>query len=73
MLAITTISGHFERMILNGEDIDVDRLVDPVKQDKIRNQFLTLNTLKLTPVVERSGGTISYVEAKIVRAFLEKK
>ncbi len=72
-LAMTTISGHFERMILNGEDIDVDRLVDPGKQDKIKNHFLTLNTLKLTPVVERSGGTISYVEAKIVRALLEKK
>ena len=71
-LALSTIADHFERMILNGEEIDIDRLVEPAKQDMIKKMFLSLNTTKLTPVVEGLGGKINYEEAKIVRAVLEK-
>ena len=38
-LTLPTVSGHFERMILNGEDIDIDRLVDPGKQEQPQSFF----------------------------------
>jgi ATP-dependent DNA helicase RecQ len=68
--ATTTIAGHFEMLIQNGRDIDIDRLIDPAKRAEIEKLFLALKQLNLKPVVERSNGTISYDEARIARAFL---
>ncbi|MFV1974997.1 MAG: RQC domain-containing protein, partial [Candidatus Scalindua sp.] len=72
-LAISTITGHLEQLIRNGRDIDIDRLVDPAKQDNIKESFLTLQTWSLNPVVEHFNGAIGYDEAKLVRAYLQCK
>ncbi|MBA7609350.1 hypothetical protein ES703_16541 [subsurface metagenome] len=71
-LAKSTIAGHLEQLIRDGKDIDINRLVDPAKQDEIKESFLTLNTWKLNPVVEYFNGKISYEEAKFVRALLQQ-
>ncbi|MCK4803556.1 MAG: helix-turn-helix domain-containing protein, partial [Spirochaetes bacterium] len=71
-LAKSTIAGHLEQLIRDGKDIDINRLVDPAKQDEIKKSFLTLNTWKLNPVIEYCNGKISYEEAKFVRALLQQ-
>jgi ATP-dependent DNA helicase RecQ len=72
-LAISTISGHLEVLLRTGRDIDIDRLVDPAKQKKIREFFLSRGEWPLNPVIEHFSGSVSYEEAKLVRAFLQQK
>ncbi|MEF9426638.1 MAG: helix-turn-helix domain-containing protein [Candidatus Mariimomonas ferrooxydans] len=72
-LSISTITGHLERLIRDGRDIDIDCLVNPEKRTEIENLFLTLRTRSLGPVVEHLNGTASYDEAKLVRAYLQRK
>lgn len=72
-LSISTITGHLERLIRDGRDIDIDCLVDPEKRTEIENLFLTLRTRSLGPVVEHLNGTASYDEAKLVRAYMQRK
>ncbi len=72
-LSISTITAHLERLISNSRDIEIDRLVAPAKRAEIENLFLTLRTRSLSPVVEHLNGTVSYDEAKLVRAYLRSK
>lgn len=72
-LAVSTITGHLENLIRDGRDIEIDRLVDPAKRNTIEELFLTLKTWNTGPVVEHSKGSVSYDEAKIVRAYVHQK
>jgi ATP-dependent DNA helicase RecQ len=72
-LAASTITGHLEQLIRAGDDIDIDRLVDPAAQKKIRKFFLSRREWQLNPVIEHFKGTVSYEDAKLVRAFLQRK
>ncbi len=72
-LAPSTIASHLERLIRDNYDIDIDRLVEPAKRQKIGELFLSLRQWGLNPVVERFAGEVSYEEARIVRAWLLKK
>jgi len=49
------------------------QLVDAEKLDKIENLFSTLQSWELNPVVEHFKGTVSYDEAKLVRAYMQQK
>lgn len=69
-LAPSTIASHMERLILDGRDIDMDRLVDPGKRLKIEEFFLSIEGWGLNPVVEHFNGTVSHEEARLVRAHL---
>lgn len=69
-LAPSTIASHMERLILDGHDIDMDRLVDPGKRLKIEEFFLSIEGWGLNPVVEHFNGTVSHEEARLVRAHL---
>jgi len=71
-LAPSTIASHMERLILDGRDIDMDRLVDPGKRLKIEEFFLSTEGWGLNPVVEHFIGTVSYEEARLVRAHLHR-
>jgi ATP-dependent DNA helicase RecQ len=71
-LAPSTIASHMERLILDGRDIDMDRLVDPGKRLKIEEFFLSIEEWNLNPVVEHFIGTVSYEEARLVRAHLHR-
>jgi ATP-dependent DNA helicase RecQ len=70
--APSTIASHMERLILDGRDIDMDRLVDPGKRLKIEEFFLSVEGWNLNPVVEHFNGTVSYEEARLVRAHLRR-
>ena len=72
-LAVSTITGHLENLIRDGRDIEIDRLVDPAKRNTIEELFLTLKTWNTGPVVEHSKGTVSYDEAKLVRAYVQRE
>jgi ATP-dependent DNA helicase RecQ len=71
-LAPSTIASHMERLILDGCNIDMDRLVDPGKRLKIEEFFLSIEGWNLNPVVEHFIGTVSYEEARLVRAHLHR-
>lgn len=69
-LAPSTIASHLERMILDGRDIDMDRLVDPAKRLLVEKYFLSIKGQGLNTAVEHFKGTVSYEEARLVRAHL---
>ena len=68
-LAASTITGHLENLIRDGRDVEIDRLIDSAKRNTIEEMFLTLKTWNTGPIVEYSKGTVSYDEAKLVRAW----
>ena len=47
-LAPSTIAAHVERLIQKGSDIDIDRLIEPAKRQRIEKQFLNLQEWNLT-------------------------
>jgi ATP-dependent DNA helicase RecQ len=69
-LSLSTISSHLERLIRDGRDIDIDRLVDPTKRKEIEEFFLSLGQWALNPVIEHFNGAVSYEDARMVRAWL---
>jgi ATP-dependent DNA helicase RecQ len=69
-LAPSTIAMHLERLIQNGYDIDMSRFIDPLKLQEIEDLFLKLRQWTLRPVIDNSNGTVSYEEARLVRAYL---
>ena len=71
-LTISTISAHLERLIKEGRDIDINKLVAQEKQELIQELFYSLKTWNTTPIVEYFNGTVSYEEARFVRATLQK-
>ena len=70
---MNTITAHMESLIKDGRDLDIDRLVSPSKRDEISRRFLTLKSFMLTPVVDHFKGSVSYEEARIVRACLQRQ
>ncbi len=71
-LSPSTIASHIERLILDGRAINMDRLVDPGKRLKIQEFFQSIEGWNLNPVVEHFNGTVSYEEARLVRAHLHR-
>ena len=72
-LASSTITGHIEQLIMAGRNMDIDRLVAPERRDSIAKLFLELQSWQLNPVIEHFKGTVSYEEAKFVRAYMRCK
>ncbi len=72
-LAISTIAGHIEKLLQEGRDIDIDSLIEPAKRRKIEELFLTSRQWGLTPVVEHGNGTVTYEEARLVRAGMGRR
>ncbi len=71
-LALSTIAAHVERLIQKGCDIDIDRLIEPAKRQRIEKLFLNLQEWNLTPVVESLDGAVSYEDARLARAWLRR-
>jgi len=66
----STIIKHLVRAYLQGEDVDIDKLVPEEKQPEIINAFHELGLDRLGPIKERLGESYSYGELEIVRAKL---
>ncbi len=67
-LALSTVVSHLERLILDGENISIDNIVDYKKQQQIRQALQELGSGLLTPVKEKLGNEYSYEELRLVRA-----
>ena len=72
-LSAATITGHIEQLIMEGRDMDMDRLVETAKRGEISGLFLALRSWQLAPVVEHFKGRVSYEEAKLVRAHMRSR
>jgi ATP-dependent DNA helicase RecQ len=66
-----TISQHIEKLHGEGEKLDVDQFIDPAKRIEIERLFSRLNADTLGAVVEASDGTVTYEQARLVRAFMQ--
>jgi len=69
-LSPATITQHIEKLVGLGEQIDVDQFIDPEKRIEIEAIFNRLNADTLAPIIEASGGTVTYEQARLVRAFM---
>jgi ATP-dependent DNA helicase RecQ len=67
-LTLSTIVSHLEKLILDGEDISIESIVDHKKQQQIRQALQSLGTSLLSPVKEKLGNGYSYEELRLVRA-----
>lgn len=66
-----TIIQHIEKLVLDGEDIDLDYLrPDERDLDRIREAFLETNDTRLAPVKDLLGERYSYDELRIARLFI---
>lgn len=70
-LAPSTIALHLDQLIRSGRDIDIDRLIDPIKRAEITEFFRSSELLALGQVIEHFDGKVNYEEARIVRAWLQ--
>ncbi|MGP8329949.1 MAG: DNA helicase RecQ [Methanosarcinaceae archaeon] len=69
-LAVSTIYGHLEKLIQQGEGIDLADYVPVERQKQILAVFERLQTRALTPVKEELGDEFSYDEIRLTRGLL---
>jgi len=67
-LAPSTIASHFEKLIISGEEIPIDKLVDIDKQEHIMKVLSILESDKLGPIKEKLSDDYTYEEIRLVRA-----
>ncbi len=73
-LAETTIIGHLERLVQEGEDVYFDHLLPSSERVKaIKEAFDTMGLGLLRPVFDELGGEVSYEELRLVRLTMEQK
>jgi ATP-dependent DNA helicase RecQ len=65
-----TIASHIEQLLCGGIDINIDFLVSPDRRLSIEGLFDRYGMERLAPIVEASGSTVTFDDARIVRAWL---
>lgn len=71
-LSVSTILTHLEKLIEEGEPMDIAYLTLPAADlEKIRSAFATLNGYALTPVHKALGESFSYDELRLARIFIK--
>ena len=65
-----TIASHIEKLILEGEEIPIDKFVRVDKEVKILRAISILGSQKLAPIKKMLGDDYSYEEIRLVRAFI---
>jgi len=66
-----TISQRIEKLLGEGERLDVDQFIDSAKRIEIERLFSQLNADTLKPLIEETDGAVTYAEARLVRAFMQ--
>ena len=73
-LEMSTIAGHFERLIESGVDIDLRPMLPPAeKVAEIRRALTAAGVSPLSQVKELLGDDYSYFEIRIVQIFLRQQ
>ena len=68
----STILGHLEAIINNGLPVDIDRHVTPEVRQQITEIFKETGSERLREAVDASGETITFEDARLVRAWLRQ-
>ncbi len=72
-LSLNTIYVHIEKLILSGENIEIEKLIKNEKIESISSAILELGGESLKPIKDRLGDNYSYGEIRLVRARMTKK
>ncbi|TRZ92277.1 MAG: DNA helicase RecQ [Methanosarcinales archaeon] len=72
-LSLNTIYGHIEKLIIAGENINIEKLVKKEKIEIISSAILELGGETLKPIKERLGDNYSYGEIRLVRAKMKRR
>ncbi|MDP3105901.1 MAG: helix-turn-helix domain-containing protein, partial [Candidatus Methanoperedens sp.] len=67
-----TVYGHIEKLILAGENINIEKLVKKEKIEVISSAIHELGGDTLKPIKEKLGDNFSYGEIRLVRAKLKR-
>ena len=67
-LTTGTIVSHIGKLILSGEKINIDKLVDTAKQKHITGVMSIIGSEKLAPIKKELGDDCTYEEIYLVRA-----
>ncbi|MDP3105867.1 MAG: DNA helicase RecQ [Candidatus Methanoperedens sp.] len=67
-LSLNTVYGHIEKLILAGENINIEKLVKKEKIEVISSAILEIGGEALKPIKDKLGDNYSYGEIRIVRA-----
>ncbi|HEY9878793.1 MAG TPA: DNA helicase RecQ [Leptolyngbyaceae cyanobacterium] len=71
-LRYSTIVSHFERLILSGQAVDLDRLVLPERQEAIRAAIEAVEVKSTSAIRDYLGYTYDYSEIRLVMAQLQQ-
>lgn len=67
-LSLNTIYAHIEKLLLSGENIQIEKFIKKEKIEAISSAILELGGESLKPIKERLGDNFSYGEIRLVRA-----
>ncbi len=67
-LAVSTIAYHIEKLILSGEDINIERFVTKEQQEAIQAYMKKTRIQSLSAIKEALGSVYSYDEIRLARA-----
>lgn len=68
-----TVIGHLITAAEQGQSIDLSQEITPEKRQLIENAFNTHGFVKLSPIQESLGDTVTFEELKIVQSLLQKR
>jgi ATP-dependent DNA helicase RecQ len=73
-IAQTTIIGHLERLVEQGEDVSLEHLLpSPERMKAINDAFDVMGFGLLRPVFDEMGGEVSYEDLRLVRMVMGQK
>ncbi|MCX9026081.1 MAG: DNA helicase RecQ [Candidatus Methanoperedens sp.] len=72
-LSLNTIYDHIEKLIISGENIDVEKFVTKEKVKVISSAILEIGGETMKSIKEKLGDNYSYGEIRIVRAKMKRK
>ena len=67
-MTLETVESHIVEALELGEQLDIDRLIEPARRAAIEAAFAELGPAPLKPVLELLGGDYTYAELRLVRA-----
>jgi len=70
-LTPSTIAGHMEKLIQDGREIDLSVHVSIERKQVIEHLFREHKTSALKKIVEASGNSVTYDEARLVRVWMQ--
>jgi ATP-dependent DNA helicase RecQ len=72
-LSLNTIYGHIEKLMVSGENIQIEKFIKKEKIEAISRTIIELGGDTLKPIKEKLGDNFSYGEIRMVRAKMRWK